>query len=219
MVSAAIGGAIGAIVGVVGYSAYIAISGTQFNTSTMLLAAGGGAVAGALLGTGVGWAAGVGAAEATTAAITGVGALEATNTACGMDMCASEVRDASQAAQTALPAVENATSQIVTSINTGSNVVYQVLEESVVKYYGITNDFARRAAEHMNARGWTIQKIPGLDSLSRFDARAIEQVFIENAGLPSLYNKINSIAVSNNIYPEAVQRGTYILQQFGLMPK
>jgi hypothetical protein len=66
-----IGGAIGAIVGAVGYTAYAGVTGTEFNTSHMLLAAGGGAAAGALIGTGVGIAAGMSAAATTTAAVTG----------------------------------------------------------------------------------------------------------------------------------------------------
>jgi RHS repeat-associated protein len=72
--TALIGAAVGAIVGAVGYTAYTAISGTEFNTGHMLLAAGGGAAAGALIGTGVGIAAGMSSAAATTAAVTGGGA-------------------------------------------------------------------------------------------------------------------------------------------------
>jgi hypothetical protein len=81
----------------------------------MLLAAGGGAMAGALIGTGVGIAAGVGAAEATTAAVTAGGAIEAANTACGGDMCASEVQDAEQTLQEAAPIVENTTQVVNTA--------------------------------------------------------------------------------------------------------
>ncbi len=105
--TAVIGGAVGAIVGAVGYTAYSAISGQQFNTGHMLLAAGGGAVAGALIGTGVGWAAGVGAAEATAAAVTTAGAAQAANTACGGDMCADESQKAVQVVQEALPAAQS----------------------------------------------------------------------------------------------------------------
>ena len=217
--SAIIGGAVGALVGAIGYTAYAAISGTQFTIGTMLIAAGGGMAAGALIGTGVGWAAGIGAAEATAVAVTGAGALGAANAACGGDMCASEAQDAPRAAQVILPAVGNAASQATTTISTGLNVVYRYVENGVVKYYGITNDFARRAAEHFNGKGWTIEKIPGLDLLSRYDARAVEQVLIQSSGLQNLYNKINSIATSNDIYIQAIQRGTYILQHIGLIPK
>ena len=71
--TAIIGGAIGAIVGAVGYTAYTIATGREFNTGHMLLAAGGGAAAGALIGTGVGIAAGMSAAAATTATVTGAG--------------------------------------------------------------------------------------------------------------------------------------------------
>ncbi len=63
----------------------------------------------------------------------------------------------------------------------GSNVVYQYVEGDVTKYVGITNDFARRASEHLNASGWNIDPILG--GLSRYDARAVEQALIENIGL------------------------------------
>jgi hypothetical protein len=69
--TAIVGGAIGAIVGAVGYTAYAAVTGTEFNTSHMLIAAGGGAAAGALIGTGVGIVAGMSTAAATSAAVTG----------------------------------------------------------------------------------------------------------------------------------------------------
>jgi RHS repeat-associated protein len=72
--TAIIGGAVGAIVGAVGYTAYTVATGGEFNTGHMLLAAGGGAAAGALIGTGVGIAAGMSTAAATTAAVTGAGA-------------------------------------------------------------------------------------------------------------------------------------------------
>jgi RHS repeat-associated protein len=73
--TAIIGGAIGAIVGAVGYTAYAAATGTEFNTSHMLMAAGGGAVAGALIGTGVGIAAGMSAAATTAASVEAFGGL------------------------------------------------------------------------------------------------------------------------------------------------
>jgi hypothetical protein len=104
-----IGGAIGGIVGAVGYTAYVAATGKEFNSTHFWIATGGGAVAGALIGTGVGFAAGVGVAEATTAAV-GVG--EAANVACGGDMCASEAQQLGQTAQEALPVVENAATQV-----------------------------------------------------------------------------------------------------------
>jgi len=72
-VSAAIGAGIGAVVGAVGYSIYAVTSGTEFNWGQFALATGGGLAAGALIGTGVGWTAGVSQATATTAAVTGAG--------------------------------------------------------------------------------------------------------------------------------------------------
>ncbi len=105
----------------------------------------------------------------------------------------------------------------IDTVNTGSIVVYRLVQDGVTRYYGITNNFARRAGEHLSQRGWQIQQIPGLQNLSRFDARAVEQVLIEQIGLTNLYNQINSIAVSNPIYSQAIQRGTTILQNLGLI--
>jgi len=76
--TAIIGAAVGAIVGAVGYTAYTIASGNEFNAGHMLLAAGGGAVAGALIGTGVGIAAGMSAAAATSTAVTGASAATTT---------------------------------------------------------------------------------------------------------------------------------------------
>ena len=96
-------------------------------------------------------------------------------------------------------------------ITTGSNSVYTYAENGVTKYVGITNDFARRAGEHLSGRGWVIEPIQGLENLSRFDARAVEQVLIEQNGISNLYNQINSISVMNPIYQQAIQRGNEIL--------
>ncbi len=48
--TAIIGGAVGAIAGAVGYTAYTAASGTEFKVGDMLLAVGGGAIVGAVIG-------------------------------------------------------------------------------------------------------------------------------------------------------------------------
>jgi hypothetical protein len=53
--------------------------------------------------------------------------------------------------------------------------------------------------------------------LSRYDARAVEQVLIEQYGLNNLYNQINSIASQNPIYSEAVRRGIEILYIIGYL--
>jgi len=100
-------------------------------------------------------------------------------------------------------------------VRTGTNVVYRLIENGTTKYIGISNDFSRRAGEHLRGSGWSITPIQGLENLSRYDARAVEQVLIEHYGLDNLYNMINSIATSNSIYQEAIQRGTMILQSLG----
>jgi RHS repeat-associated protein len=66
-----IGAAVGAIVGAVGYTAYTAATGTEFNTGHMLMAAGAGAIAGAAIGSGVGLVAAAAAAPAAPAIIQG----------------------------------------------------------------------------------------------------------------------------------------------------
>ena len=95
------------MVGAVGYTAYTIGSHQQFNTNTMLMAAGGGALAGGLIGTGVGLANGLSVAAATTAAVTTGGVVETVNAACGGDMCASEEQDIVSAGSETLPAIES----------------------------------------------------------------------------------------------------------------
>lgn len=100
-------------------------------------------------------------------------------------------------------------------VRTGVNVVYILVENGTTRYVGITNDFMRRATQHLSERGWIIRPIQGLEYLSRFDARAVEQVLIEHYGLQNLYNKINSISSTNPIYNAAIQRGKDILNTVG----
>jgi hypothetical protein len=106
-------------------------------------------------------------------------------------------------------------------INTGTNVVYQSVQNGIPRYIGITNNFARRAGEHYysKTRPLDIEPIPGLDKLSRYDARAVEQALIENYKLikdgGTLLNMRNSIAKANPIYSEAIERGNEILEQIG----
>lgn len=82
----------------------------------------------------------------------------------------------------------------------------------------MTSDFARRAGEHLRLRGWVVRPIAGLEGLSKFDARAVEQVLIEHYQLINLYNMRISIATTNPIYQEAIQRGTEILRNIGFLP-
>jgi hypothetical protein len=65
-------------------------------------------------------------------------------------------------------------------------------------------------AEQLAERGIEIEPLIG--GLSRADARAVEQVVIEDNGLENLLNKINSISPNNPIYDQAVQRGREILE-------
>jgi len=86
-------------------------------------------------------------------------------------------------------------------------------------YVGITNNLERRAAEQLASKGISIDAIPGLSNIARSEARAVEQVLIENHGLPSsggtLMNKINSISSANPIYNAAKQQGAELLKQIG----
>jgi hypothetical protein len=125
-----------------------------------------------------------------------------------------EVATTAGAVATAASADGDPTNE-VRAIQTGINTVYRNVQEGATRYIGITNDFARRAGEHLGERGLQMEPIPGLDQLSRFDARAVEQVLIEHYELPNLVNRINSIATTNPMYQEAIQRGTQILNQIG----
>ena len=118
-------------------------------------------------------------------------------------------------AETGTAAAACAAADCPGKIQTGINTVYRYVVDGVTKYYGITNDLVRRTGEQYQALGGKIEPILGLENLSRFDARAVEQVLIEQAGLPNLLNKINSIAQSNPIYPEAIRRGGEILESIG----
>lgn len=116
----------------------------------------------------------------------------------------------------ALGAVTGGVGTAGRTVTTGTNAVYQALGSSgEVIYIGITNNLERRAAEQLAERGISIEAIEGLENLSRADARAVEQVLIESNGIENLLNKINSIATSNPIYDQAIQRGTQILQTIG----
>lgn len=105
-------------------------------------------------------------------------------------------------------------SQFVDEVVEGTNVVYHSVENGVTQYVGITNNLARRAAEHLASKGISIE--PLMTGLSRADARSVEQALIEihqlskNGG--TLINRINSIAKSNPIYAESVKRGFELLK-------
>lgn len=69
--------------------------------------------------------------------------------------------------------------------------------EGVIQYIGITSNFDQRKAAHQRIKGISVQKIPGLENLSRAQARSIEQYLININGGPikegkgPLLNKIN----------------------------
>ncbi len=90
-----------------------------------------------------------------------------------------------------------------------------------VQYAGITNELARRSAEHLRLNGIRINKLMG--NLTREDARAVEQVLIEIHGLAknggTLMNRINSIARSNPTYAAALRRGLELLESIGYTGK
>jgi RHS repeat-associated protein len=91
-----------------------------------------------------------------------------------------------------------------------------------VQYVGITNNFVRRAAEHLAQKGIRIQRIRGLSNLSRYDARSVEQVLIEIHGLQktggTLLNKIHSISKKNPAYAKRLRRGFELLAKAGYIP-
>jgi len=99
----------------------------------------------------------------------------------------------------------------------GSNVVYHSVKKGVTQYVGITNNLARRSAEHLAKKGINIQ--PLMKGLSRADARAVEQALIEIHGLGknggTLLNKINSISSKNPVYGQQLQRGYDLLKSIG----
>lgn len=99
-----------------------------------------------------------------------------------------------------------------------NNVVYTSTNaDDVVQYVGITNNYARRAAEHLRDKGINIE--PLMKDLSRSDARAVEQALIEIHGLlkngGTLMNKINSISNKNPSYVKQLERGYELLKSIG----
>jgi len=104
--------------------------------------------------------------------------------------------------------------------NPGKTAVYSsTAEDGTVQYVGITDNLEARSAAHLSQKGIEIDAIPGLQNISRSDARAVEQVLIEYNGLGkdggSLINKINSISTANPIYAESLARGAALLKTVG----
>jgi RHS repeat-associated protein len=121
----------------------------------------------------------------------------------------------------AVKATEEVTEQVLKhgdeAAKGGENVVYHSVEDGVTQYVGITNNLARRQAEHLTTKGIKIE--PLMQGLSRTDARAVEQALIEIHGLGknggTLINKINSIATSNPTYSAQLERGYELLKSIG----
>jgi hypothetical protein len=99
----------------------------------------------------------------------------------------------------------------------GGTTVYTSVSKGVTQYVGITNNVARRSAEHLATKGINIQ--PLMQGLTRADARAVEQALIEIHGLGrnggTLLNRINSISPKNPVYGSQLQRGYELLKTIG----
>lgn len=102
----------------------------------------------------------------------------------------------------------------------GNNSVYRSVVDGVTNYVGITNNYAKRVAQHAaDKRGFAIQEVTS--GLSRLDARSVEQALIVKFGKGeggTLVNKINSISPKRKNYAELVKRGNDILKSIGFTP-
>jgi filamentous hemagglutinin len=120
------------------------------------------------------------------------------------------------------PSAAPAISSVVANngrVGVGQAVYRSVDASGVVRYIGITNNLSRRAAEHLRKSGIQIGAIPGLNNLTRQQARAVEQALIEAHGLGrnggTLLNRINSIARTNPEYAELLRQGRELLRSVG----
>ncbi|MDO6967117.1 hypothetical protein [Rhizobium alvei] len=108
----------------------------------------------------------------------------------------------------------------VEGLAAGQNSVYRSINKAGdIDYVGMTNDFGRRAAEHLRGKGITISPIPGLSNLTRAQARAVEQALIVHHGLAktggTLMNIRNGISPSVAGYNASLQMGRDILHNIG----
>ena len=100
----------------------------------------------------------------------------------------------------------------------GQTCVYNCVVDGVTRYVGITDDIVKRGQAHLREKGIVIDRIEGLQNLSRTDARAVEQTLIDYYGLGkdggTLINKINSISSVKNPtkYEQSLIRGTELLK-------
>jgi RHS repeat-associated protein len=100
----------------------------------------------------------------------------------------------------------------------GKMVVYtSQAANGTTQYVGITNNLARRAAEHLSKKGIQITKL--IKGLNPKSARTVEQCLIEYYGLMknggTLINRINSIAMSNPAYADSLKLGWQLLKRAG----
>ena len=90
-------------------------------------------------------------------------------------------------------------------LNKGSadNKVYFGIKDDIPQYTGITKQTldARLSQHNANGKGFDILNIQ-YEGLTRNQARAIEQYYIENG--PNALNKINSISPNNKYYQDAM---------------
>jgi hypothetical protein len=122
----------------------------------------------------------------------------------------------STAEKTVTEAVVNTAEKAVVEDET--TTVYRSVAGENVKYVGITNNFERRAAEHLaSARKLVIDPIMKVSS--RADARAVEQALIHKYGLAKdggrLLNLINSISPLKQTYQQQLLRGYELLNSIG----
>jgi hypothetical protein len=157
------------------------------------------------------WSAAVG-----TTTLPGVGGLKALGIGAKTAKGAKAAGGAAKAANAAAKGAKAARASTQTSVVTGRTAVYVAKSEAgEVIYVGITRNLQARAAAHLREKGIRIIPLEGLGKLSPADARAVEQVLIEEFGLSNLLNKINSISAKNPIYNDAIRRGRDILRSVG----
>jgi predicted GIY-YIG superfamily endonuclease len=111
-------------------------------------------------------------------------------------------------------AVALATRALPEALTVGRNAeagvdVYLGISEGKAAYAGISNNLARRSAQH-GERFERLQAVTSTSSVTRGEARAIEQALkVRN---PKFQNKINSISPSHPWYQQAVDWGEAWLQ-------
>lgn len=103
----------------------------------------------------------------------------------------------------------------------GKTCVYSCVVDGITRYVGITDDIVKRGQAHLREKGIVIEGLPGLENLSRADARAVEQTLIDYHGLGKdggdLINKINSISTIKNPtkFEQGLIRGAELLNKAG----